>query len=105
MFLAAIDLTDQPSELGIDERLSSADRHNRSAALFHCMKALFNREFFPNRFRIFANSTASCARQVTSVQGLEHHDERKFVNTPNAFARDVGGHSGSHAKGKSHFIL
>jgi hypothetical protein len=105
MFPSRENFADEASEVRIDHRLASADGHDRRTAFVEGLQALLYGQFFADRIRIFANASASRARQIARVQGFEHHHERKLVGAPQALAGDVCGHAGRQTNWKSQCVL
>ena len=105
MFLSGDNLADEAPQFGIDKRFTAANGNDGRAAFLQRVETLFDRKFFPDRVGVLANAAAAGARQITGVQRLQHHDERKFLSTSNALARDVLRHTSCQTQRKSHFSL
>src|SRR4029077_11245002 len=70
VLVARLQFSQELRQLGVDRRLSAADRDNRCAALVRGREALLNGQLLRDRGTVLADTTAAGARQIARVQWL-----------------------------------
>src|SRR5438128_694921 len=102
MALPGQKLAHKAIELWIDRRLAATDGDNRCATIVRRGETLFDRQFVGDGRSIFADAAATGTRQITSMERLEHHDERELLDASQPLAGDVAGQARSQTQRKSH---
>jgi hypothetical protein len=69
----------QLADLRIHHRLAAADGNHGRATFIHRRQALFHRDALCDGRLVLANTPASGARQIASVQRLEHQHDREAL--------------------------
>jgi len=80
---------DQLLDVGVDERLSSADRDHRSVALGRGFQAAVQRHDFFQACGVFPDAAAARAAQVAGVERLELKNHGELLVAPEPVFQDV----------------
>ena len=99
---AGDDALDDRVDLRVEERLPAGDRDHRRTALVDRGEALVDGELATEDVGGVLDLSASGAREVAPVEGLEHEDERVARAAPEALAQDVGRHRPDLREGNGH---
>ena len=98
------DAVDQFFDLRIDQWFAAANTDHRSVALRRCLEAFFQRHDVLERRGVFANTTATGARQITGVQRFELQNHRELRGFAQFMFDDVAGDFRRQREGESHRI-
>ena len=93
---------DQCFDMRIDQRLAAADGNHRRVALLSCRQAVLQAHYVLERRRVFANPSATGAREIARMQRLELKHRGKFLGATQLVADYVRSDFRRERKRKSH---